>query len=577
MIITKRLYTKEGKELGAVPLDAYPRPQLKRDNWQCLNGTWTLREKNGNERKILVPFCPESLLSGYKKKIKYGNGLIYKRAFELNEELKNKRIILHFGAVSNICEVFINRKSICRHENAYIAFEADITEFLKEGENILEVIVINKLDNVLPSGKQKIKRGGMWYTPVTGIWQSVWLESVPDRYIKKIKIDVDLDGADILVSFNKSLNSKYVNDKAAKDKNIDGVIICEGKEYPIKNGKARIEPDNIRLWSPENPALYDFTIISGEDKVSSYFALRTISVKKVDNIPRLCLNGKPYFFNGLLDQGYFSDGIYTPASLSLFEKDIKIAKKLGFNTLRKHIKVEPEQFYYDCDRLGMVVFQDMVNNGGYSFLRDTFFPTIGISRKDDHNKHKNPDRRREFLKGMKYTVDQLYNHPCICYWTIFNEGWGQFCADEAYYKLKAYDKSRIIDATSGWFMQKKSDVESLHVYFDKLHLGTRSNLPLVVSEFGGYVYKIRKHSFNLTETYGYRIFYRRKDYKKAVKRLYYKEVYPLIEKGLCAAIYTQLSDVEDETNGILTYDRKKCRLRPEDIGSYEAYLQDSKA
>ena len=191
--------------------------------------------------------------------------------------------------------------------------------------------------------------------------------------------------------------------------------------------------------------------------------------------------------------------------------------------------------------------------------------------------HPDPSGRKEFLRTMKYTVKQLSFFPCICYWTIFNEGWGQFCADEAYYKLKAYDKSRIIDATSGWFMQKKSDVESLHVYFEKLHLGTRSNLPLVVSEFGGYVYKIRKHSFNLTETYGYRIFYRRKEYKKAVKRLYYKEVYPLIEKGLCAAIYTQLSDVEDETNGILTYDRKKCRLRPEDIGSYEAYLQDSKA
>ncbi len=552
----QKLYTPEGENLSGIPWNTYPRPQMRRPDWMCLNGIWKIRTGNDGEassqKDILVPFCPESLLSGYDGKTEYGKVLRYSRHFSVPGEWAGKRIILHFGAVSNRCRVFVNRKKVCEHENGYLAFEADITDVLGQAgaDNLLEVSIINDLSGRLPTGKQKVKRGGMWYTPVSGIWQSVWLEPVPDSYIRKLIISSDLTGADITVQ------GEGVR---------EGTVICEGREYEFHDGKVRIEPDNKRLWSPEDPYLYTFTVNCGKDSVESYFALRTVSIRKFKDIPRLCLNGKPYFFNGLLDQGYYSDGLYTPAAPVLYEKDILAMKALGFNTLRKHIKIEPEQFYYDCDRLGMIVFQDMVNNGRYSFFYDTLLPTIGLKKRNDRKIHRDRKTRDEFLKAMELTVEQLYDHPCICYWTIFNEGWGQFEADKAYDRLKAIDDSRIIDSTSGWFHQKKSDVDSVHVYFKKLKMGRRKDLPQVISEFGGYVYKIPEHSYNLEKTYGYKILSDREEFVKSPRNLYVDEVLPLVKTGLSAAIYTQVSDVEDETNGLLTYDRLVCKLEPEEF------------
>lgn len=553
----QKLYTNAGMQVQEIPWNVYPRPQLKRTKWICLNGIWEIKTESGFQGNIKVPFCPESLLSGFKGKIRYGEKLHYQRTFTIPQDWMEKRILLHFGAVSSTCEVLINGQMVGHHENGYLSFTLDITKVLKSKgeENLLEVIVQNDLSGRLPSGKQKEKRGGMWYTPCSGIWQSVWMEPVPEHYVESLKIQVDLEGADI---FTNGIT--------------EGALVCEGKSYEIVNGKVRVCPEQPRWWSPEDPYLYDFSIKSGEDEIRSYFALRSIEVREGKDYPDLYLNEKPYFFHGLLDQGYVSDGLYTPADPSLYEQDILAMKALGFNMLRKHIKIEPEQFYYDCDRLGMVVFQDMVNNSDYKFLRDTAIATIGFKKLKDKRKHKNSIFRQAFEEAMKATITQLWNHSCICYWTIFNEGWGQFDADRMYKIAKQMDPTRIIDATSGWFAQKESDVESLHMYFEKLHLGKNKALPQVLSEFGGYVYKDEEHSFNLTKTYGYKIYQDRETFVKAFQQVYMEQIVPLVRKGLSATVYTQLSDVEDETNGILTYDRKVCKLYPNETSSIKEAL-----
>ena len=316
-----------------------------------------------------------------------------------------------------------------------------------------------------------------------------------------------------------------------------------------------IDIDEPKLWTPEEPNLYDFSITSGDDSIRSYFALRTMTIEDKGGCTRLCLNGLPYFFNGVLDQGYWHDGIYTPSSPDKYAEDILAMKSLGYNTLRKHIKVEPEIFYYECDRLGMAVFQDMVNNSDYSFVRDSVLPTIGIKKMDDKNLHDDPESRKIFFESMEGTVKALRNHPSVCYWTIFNEGWGQFDADVAYDRLKELDSSRIIDSTSGWFWQSKSDVDSYHIYFRKIDL-TPGSRPLVISEFGGYACKLPGYYYGGKRDFGYRKCPDRTALQKDIERLYQEEIEPLKAKGLSAAIYTQLSDVEDETNGLLTYDRE---------------------
>ena len=538
-----RLYTEEGRALPEVPWNHYPRPQMVRKDWLCLNGNWELRY-HGRSGTICVPFCPESLLSGVTEPPDIGEDFVYQRSFSIPHTWAGKRILLHFGAVMRDAEVTVNGETLYRHENGYTPFTVDITSALRQGSNELCVRAVNDLDPRYPWGKQSVKRGGMWYTPCSGIWQSVWLEPVPEEHIRALRITNGQDWAEIEAEGAR-----------------DGTVELNGQIYPLASGKVRITIPQPHLWSPEDPHLYHFTLKSGTDCVRSYFALRTLSTESINGIPRLCLNGKPYFFNGLLDQGYWSDGLYTPAGPGAFEKDILAMKSLGFNTLRKHIKMEPEQFYYDCDRLGMIVFQDMVNNGKYRFLRDTALPTARFTRRSDRRLNPDSETRRNFLASMEETVRLLQNHPCICLWTIFNEGWGQFCSDDAYTRLKALDPSRFIDSTSGWFHQKKSDVDSLHIYFGKLRLG-KQKLPQLLSEFGGYVWKNPAHSFNPDHTYGYRIYKTREAYEKALRALY-ESLMPLVRRGLCGAVYTQVSDVEDETNGLLTFDRAILKLTPE--------------
>ena len=541
------LFTTAGGSLSGIPWNTYPRPRMVREKWLCLNGEWSF-SAGGRDAVIRVPFCPESLLSGLAWKMEYGQEMIYRRAFELPDDWKGFRILLHLGAVSRVSEARINGKTAATGEECYFPFSADITDLLRPGSNEITVICSHDLSHQHLWGKQKKDRGGMWYTPVSGIWQTVWLEAVPEKYIRSLDVCTGENYAEI--------RAEGIT---------EGIVSLEGRDYPLTDGSVRIGIPDPEMWSPEHPRLYRFTVTGGEDRVESYFALRTLSVKRIEGKPRLCLNGKPFFFHGLLDQGYWSDGIYTPAEAAEYERDILAMKALGFNTLRKHIKIEPEQFYYDCDRLGMIVFQDMVNCGEYRFLQDTLLPTLLFRKKSDRKLHRDPEMRRNFLHGMEETVRLLRNHPCICLWTIFNEGWGQFCADEAYERLKALDPDRFIDSTSGWFHQKKSDVDSIHDYYWNVRIG-KKNLPQLLSEFGGWSCKIPEHSYNLEKTYGYKKYADRSAFVTDLRAHYLEQILPQIRrKGLCGAIYTQVSDVEDETNGLLTYDRKVAKIVPEDF------------
>ena len=543
------LLTPEGEALqkdpARIPWDVYPRPQMKRDSFYCLNGEWAVSVNCGDTQTIRVPFCPESVLSGVGMPPSDLFTADYRRTFTLPEGFNQGRVILHLGAVDANAIVSLNGRRVGCHQGGYEAFSFDVTDYLQD-ENRLEVDCSDTLDHVLPYGKQRQDRGGMWYTPVSGIWQTVWLESVPEAYIRSLRIDTAENTA--------TITADGVTDGTVTVHTPDGAL-----SFPLTDGKATVKIPSPRLWSPEDPYLYQFAVEAGDDRVESYFALRTLEIKAVDGVPRLCLNGKPVFLHALLDQGYWSDGIYTPATPECYEQDILAMKVLGFNTLRKHIKVEPEQFYYDCDRLGMLVMQDMVNNGDYSFFRDTALPTVGLKKLNDKRLHRSEATRRAFFEGMEATVSQLRNHPCIVYWTIFNEGWGQFDSQTAYEHLKTLDSTRFIDTASGWFKGADSDVDSEHIYFKPVKL-KYSEKPMVLSEFGGYSYKPEGHVANTKGTYGYRFFGEQADFEAALIRLYEEEIIPAVEKGLCGAVYTQVSDVEDETNGLLSYDRRVCKV-----------------
>ena len=407
------------------------------------------------------------------------------------------------------------------------------------------------LDHDFPYGKQKKKRGGMWYTPVTGIWQSVWLEAVPERFIGELRIKPDLTGVDVKPCGTQGRCDIEVS--------FDGAVIARGEFSREPGCRIEIPPEHRHLWTPETPYLYDLTIRAHSgDVVHSYFALRTVEIKPDKHgVQRLCLNGEPIFLNGVLDQGYFTDGHYLPGDPAEYERDVLRMKALGFNMLRKHIKVEPEAFYEACDRLGMLVVQDMVNNGGYNYLFDTVLPTIGFQRRP--NWPVSQRRKDIFETCARDTICHLYDHPCVIGYTIFNEGWGQFDADRLYRKFKALDPTRFWDTASGWFIPKETDVDSKHVYFrnKKLKPGKR---PMFLSECGGYARRIDGHLWNPANEYGYGKTDTEEQLTAAIGKMYAEMVNPAIPAGLCGVVYTQLSDVEDEINGLYTYDRQVCKV-----------------
>lgn len=526
----------------------YPRPTLKRDSFYSLNGEWDLsiKQKNGTLDKlgkIEVPYPIESALSKINRQINKGDILLYEKEFSLPSGFNKGKVLLHFGAVDQVCEVFVNGKLVIKHEGGYLPFSADITSALEE-KNILKVCVKDDLSFDYGYGKQRVKRGGMWYTKVSGIWQTVWIESVPENHIESIKCYPTLN----------SVKIEVVGGKEKKTLN----ILETGAEYVFKGNEINIEIKKPKLWSPDSPFLYHFTLTDGIDKVSSYFALRTIETKAINGKGYIALNGEPIFLHAVLDQGYFPDGIYTPKTPEGYVFDILKMKELGFNTLRKHAKIEPELFYNLCDELGMLIMQDFVNCGKYNFIIDTALPTIGLKKGITHKASKK--RKNQFESDAIKTIEFLHSHPSVCYYTIFNEGWGQYDADNIYSILKSRDTSRIFDTTSGWFLKHNSDVDSHHVYFKKIKLKAKSSRPLILSEFGGYSYKLDEHSFNPDKTYGYKHFYSKDEFETALKELYLNQIVPAIKLGLCGAVLTQLSDVEDETNGLYTYDRKVCKI-----------------
>lgn len=552
------LRTSQGERLDGTPWSVYPRPQLRREKWLCLNGQWEFSAGAASyDRRILVPFCPESLLSGIHEHFPEGTPLYYRRRITLPPELLGGRVLLHIGAADQRLDCTVNESQFPQHSGGYTNITYDITHALVPGENEILLTCYDDLaDQSFPYGKQTRNRGGMWYTPTSGIWQSVWLEAVPEEYVQKLVIENR--GDQVLIDCGL---------------NLPGTVTVEGLGvFPLSEGKVLLSPEKPHRWSPEDPYLYGFTLEVGQDRVESYFALRSLEIKQVGKYQRLLLNGKPYFFHGLLDQGYWSDGLMTPASPESYVQDIMTMKQLGFNTLRKHIKVEQEEFYYQCDKLGMIVFQDMVNNSDYRFIRDTALPTARLQRLPDKLLHRNPEHRRRFLETAKLVMQQLKNHPCICYWTVFNEGWGQFDADGVYPMLRAIDDTRFLDTTSGWFRRKRTDVDSRHVYFTKVVLKAKDK-PLVLSEFGGKTHRVEHHVFNPDKVYGYGGCATREGLEQAIIKLYREEVLPCVRKGLCAAIYTQVSDVEDEINGLITYDRRVLKVRPEALLPLAAQLQ----
>ena len=534
-----------------IPWEEYPRPQLRRDSFFCLNGKWRFAINGEEQGDILVPYPPESKLSGATAP-KPGDQMTYEREFRLPEGFRKERVLLHFGAVDQECTVYLNDVELGSHVGGYLPFSFDVTNLLQE-ENTLRLLAFDPLDHDLPYGKQKVDRGGMWYTPVSGIWQTVWMESVAEKYIRGVKLEPSLDSVIITVDGDGPFT-----------------VACDGKIYRPRSNRFRIRPENPRLWTPEEPNLYDVVIRTADDEVRTYFALRTISIGKVDGVQRILLNGKPVFFHGVLDQGYWPDGLFLPGSPAGYTWDIETMKRLGFNTIRKHIKIEPERFYYDCDRLGMLVFQDLVNSGEYHYLRDTAIPTIG-GRHVTYHEAPSERRRNFFLTHGEQTLLHLHNHPCIVLYTLFNEGWGQHDTRNLYRHFKALAPDRIWNAASGWFKCSASDVQSEHIYFGSLKMRPDGYHPLLLTEFGGYSFSVADHRFNLDEEYGYQKYKTGWELQEALSKLYRKDLLPQIRGGLCGTILTQLSDVEDETNGLVTYDRQLIKA---DVESMQAIARE---
>lgn len=580
----RQLYTYWGERLDpSHVLEEYPRPQLRRRDYTVLNGYWNYaftcgREPDEYDGSILVPFSPESILSQVGRQLKPEEYLWYERSLFVNglDELRSwakKRCILHFGGVDQACVLYINKQEVLRHLGGYLPFSADITDYLAEGKNSILLKVRDLSDTSYHTkGKQRLNRGGMFYTAQSGIWQTVWLEWVPKIYVTGLKFTPDLDKETVEIEIDTNANHKTGMVKSGIfgyiKVSLDGSILLE-KE--VDSQKFSLKLPKVMPWSPETPVLYDVELHVGEDDITSYFAIRKFQIGRDKNgITRFYLNNQPYFMNGVLDQGYWPDGLMTAPSDKAFIYDIQKMKDLGFNTLRKHCKVEPMRWYYHCDRLGMLVWQDMVNGGDeYSMERicyiPTVFPKLQKSFKDSNYQYTsrgNPAGRREWLRECEETVELLYNVPSLAVWVVFNEGWGQFDANKAAGFIRRLDKTRLIDQASGWFDQGGGDFKSVHIYFDKLFIKPE-NRAFIISEFGGYACLVKQHSYS-RQIYGYKRFESRKKLKDGLEALYKTEVAPLVKKGLCGVIYTQLSDVEEEVNGLLTYDRKVCKAAPFD-------------
>ncbi|HKM02664.1 MAG TPA: glycoside hydrolase family 2 TIM barrel-domain containing protein [Bacilli bacterium] len=558
-------------EEGSLPLSEYPRPNFVRDSYLNLNGVWDF-EISENElvteftQQITVPFSPESILSGVNKTPLDGEFLFYRRSVNLPPGFRKDLLILHFGAVDQEVDIYINSRFIKAHKIPFLPFSVDLSEVV--GTKSFEILLRVK-DKTRNSahliGKQNKERGGIWYTPQSGVWQTVWLESYNLNHLEKVQIISDFDKAEVCFKLSK-FGVGQVNVKI-----FDGETLI--KEIVSSERQIRTTIEKFKAWSPESPNLYDVEFTFAGETVKSYFAFRKIE-RRLDEkgISRFYLNNKAIFQSGVLDQGYYSDGLLTPPSDKAMIDDILLLKKMGFNMLRKHIKVEPLRFYYHCDRLGILVWQDMIN----------LTPSVNINKNavdgmilNIHHSDINTDRfgvtspqqKENYYLALKSMISLLSFFPSIVTWVPFNEGWGQFDAKTAVTLIKDIDKSRPIDHASGWSDQKIGDYYSRHIYFTRLRINRLAikKRIIAITEFGGYSLKVDNHVFNLEKSFGYKVFKTKATLQTAFDNLYLKQVKPLIKKGLSVIIYTQLSDVEDEINGLVTYDRKVIKMDEDNI------------
>ena len=565
------------------PLAEYPRPAMRRDSCEILNGPWqyaitqTAEYPAAWQGSILVPYSPEAPASGVGRTLQPGQWLHYHRLFAPPAG-EGGRVLLHFGAVDYACAVQVNGHLAGGHRGGYWPFTLDITDLLNgTGRNSLWVAVQDPTGHGTQArGKQTLKPGGMFYPAQSGIWQTVWLERVPDNYIQTLTVTPDYDARTVTVRVHTAKPGGAVNLWAMV--RAGGVTIAEdwGSDEADQDGEVtlNIPEEHFFPWSPDTPFLYDLTVGTNQgeeaefDTVHSYFALRKWScAPDAHGVLRFCLNDKPLLLNGLLDQGYWPEGLYTPPSDAAVERELSEVKALGFNLLRKHAKIEPQRWYYHCDRLGLIVWQDMVNGGSaYNLWFVTYLTNVlqPLLRRFPDGKacrrllsRAKPAGREEYANELADTVQALRCHPCIACWVPFNEGWGQFDAGKAVQALRTLDGTRLVDEASGWFDQGGGDVHSLHNYFYPLRIRPQKRT-VALSEYGGIAWPMPGHE-PPRKTYGYSTAKDRQELTARYKKLQLKTVLPQLEKGLSALVYTQLTDVEDEVNGLFTYDRASVK------------------
>jgi len=572
-----QLMSKWGKTVTAANvLPEYPRPNLVRDSFINLNGEWEYcinQEKTTNryDGKILVPFSPETELSGVKKIVMPKDYLHYRKSFTIPEDFNKGRVLLHFGAVDQECTVLLNGYVLGEHIGGYTAFHFDITDYLVDGENILTLCVKDMTEEAPHArGKQKLvkkgKYGSLFYTPQSGIWETVWMESVSKDYIEKIKITPLLDDKAVRLNIKTNVSG------TAKVRVLEqGNVVKE--EIVETNKDVIIKLDQVHVWTPDDPYLYDLNVVFGEDEVQSYFGMRKFHVgKDSKGILRFFMNNKPFFFNGILDQGYWPESLLTNPTDEALKYDIIKLKELGFNTIRKHIKVEPDRFYYHCDKIGMIVWQDMPNGGGdYNMVFVTYLTnafdwfTRGV-RDNLYGMFKRQDKegRAQYYRDLEAMIEQLYNHPSIAVWVPFNEGWGQFDARRATALIRSLDKTRFVNEACGWFDQQGGDMYSIHNYKPGLTVKPQEDRVVALTEFGGYSYAMPGY-LACEKEFGYQSYHSKEELTSNYKRLWENEIYPNLVNGLSSTIYTQTSDIEEEINGIFTYDRDEVKFVEDEV------------
>lgn len=618
------LYTPWGQELDTDNIwQQYPRPQMKREDYHMLNGAWdycftsdtqilSMETAFPADGQIIVPFSPESLLSGVGRQLQPNEFLWYQRKLMFSQKecagkkLLRKRCILHFDAVDQEAWVYVDGKLLVHHEGGYLPFHTDITDYVSDHGCLLQVKVRDVSDTSYHTrGKQVLNRGGMFYTAQSGIWQSVWYEWVPDNHIQSQKITIDYDNAKVRIELTSDKAFQQVLCKvgaATCDTLTDYTpvpsitqvaILDQHKSTNYTTVEITFPAKDFLSWTPDTPYLYPYTIMADEDVIEGYFAMRIFTLEhlqavqlnnratnesqtnetssKALDMPRFCLNHQPLFLHGILDQGYWPDGLMTAPCDDAFVYDIQLVKDFGFNMIRKHIKIEPLRWYYHCDRLGMIVWQDMVNGGTkycmpWVCYTPTVLPWIGKHFKDTRYglfSRKDAEGRKRWEKECMDTIEHLINVPSLAVWVPFNEAWGQFDAARIADKVKTKDPSRLVDHASGWFDQKRGDFRSVHNYFRPLKVEHDVNRAFVISEYGGYACHIKGHS-SVDRVYGYQKYDTTQDLAKAYDDLLDKQLFPLVNLGLSGAVYTQLSDIEEEVNGLVTYDRKVVKIpRPQ--------------